>query len=338
MPIAVSCPKCNRKYQVRDELAGKTAKCQCGQPLPIPQPAPKGVASLLDEENLGPLAPADPFAGLPADVGAATGPLPPVGTLPKKHPQRTTLNPTLIWVLVGAGAACVIGGVVLLAVNLLGGSGGPRTKTPDAVAAAPRSKTPEEVFAACRKAINDNDWRACYDLYCPATQDQLAAGAVGLARMLASDVAAFGDVCKKYGLAPLTMQEMMRVPSETALRDQMLATARQMSDSKKADLFVAVFEILNDDKRLPNPVPPMVKIIRQRFELERQRAQSSTLSDVRIDGDRASATVKYAVALPEQPGKITEPIEFVKIDGQWRLMEKAEKGAANGVAPPPGLP
>lgn len=39
MPIAVSCPKCNRRHQAPDSLAGSAAKCPCGAQIAIPTPA-----------------------------------------------------------------------------------------------------------------------------------------------------------------------------------------------------------------------------------------------------------------------------------------------------------
>jgi len=37
MPIEFSCPECRKPYRVKDELAGKTAKCACGRRLLIPE-------------------------------------------------------------------------------------------------------------------------------------------------------------------------------------------------------------------------------------------------------------------------------------------------------------
>ena len=38
MPIDFACPSCSRQYRVKDELAGKNAKCgKCGHRMPIPQ-------------------------------------------------------------------------------------------------------------------------------------------------------------------------------------------------------------------------------------------------------------------------------------------------------------
>jgi hypothetical protein len=43
MPIDFACPKCAKKYRVKDELAGKTAKCtQCTERISIPPTAIRG--------------------------------------------------------------------------------------------------------------------------------------------------------------------------------------------------------------------------------------------------------------------------------------------------------
>jgi DNA-directed RNA polymerase subunit M/transcription elongation factor TFIIS len=46
MPIQFACPSCARGYSVKDELAGKSAKCgQCGHKMKIPSAATKAAAS-----------------------------------------------------------------------------------------------------------------------------------------------------------------------------------------------------------------------------------------------------------------------------------------------------
>ena len=37
MPISVSCPDCNAKYEVPDDQAGQPGQCECGATLEIPQ-------------------------------------------------------------------------------------------------------------------------------------------------------------------------------------------------------------------------------------------------------------------------------------------------------------
>ena len=36
MPIAVTCQACGQTFNLRKELAGKTVRCRCGRPLPVP--------------------------------------------------------------------------------------------------------------------------------------------------------------------------------------------------------------------------------------------------------------------------------------------------------------
>jgi len=50
MPIAISCPKCNKKHKAPDSLAGKSARCGCGTVIQIPAAAAaaaKPVAALV---------------------------------------------------------------------------------------------------------------------------------------------------------------------------------------------------------------------------------------------------------------------------------------------------
>lgn len=62
--IEFSCQSCHKHYQVKDELAGKTAKCkQCGNVLQVPLPA---AASEPDEYGI-----AGGASAAPADSGAA---------------------------------------------------------------------------------------------------------------------------------------------------------------------------------------------------------------------------------------------------------------------------
>ena len=46
--ISVTCPKCGSQYKLRDEYAGKQAKCKCGEVLLVPEAGP--MDSLLDQE------------------------------------------------------------------------------------------------------------------------------------------------------------------------------------------------------------------------------------------------------------------------------------------------
>ena len=53
MPVEFACSSCHLKYSVKDELAGRTAKCgKCGHRMRIPQlTAAKPVASVSAREK-----------------------------------------------------------------------------------------------------------------------------------------------------------------------------------------------------------------------------------------------------------------------------------------------
>jgi hypothetical protein len=64
MSIHFACPNCKKPYRVKEELAGKTARCACGKQIkiPVPKPAAEPIADLTDlfdaaEEQSRPLAP-----------------------------------------------------------------------------------------------------------------------------------------------------------------------------------------------------------------------------------------------------------------------------------------
>src|SRR4051794_30681785 len=65
MPIPVSCPSCSATFRVKDEYAGKRAKCpKCGEPLTIPT-AIQAAETLLEPPSV----PAQPVAAGPASAG-----------------------------------------------------------------------------------------------------------------------------------------------------------------------------------------------------------------------------------------------------------------------------
>jgi hypothetical protein len=44
MAIEFACPMCHKQYRLKDELAGKTAKCGCGHKMKVPQPSQQATA------------------------------------------------------------------------------------------------------------------------------------------------------------------------------------------------------------------------------------------------------------------------------------------------------
>jgi hypothetical protein len=111
MPISFQCPECAKSFNVRDELAGKKARCKCGAAIQVPQPTQQQPVDPL----LGPLSsgqqPFDPLMGpvVQAAQPAATA-----------KAGRKGLH---IGVKVGAGAGgvVVLGLLIWLVISLVGG-------------------------------------------------------------------------------------------------------------------------------------------------------------------------------------------------------------------------
>src|SRR5437773_7972663 len=54
MPILLQCPACGQQYRLQDTMAGKTAKCKCGQVINVPLPRTDAGSALEEVLNAGP--------------------------------------------------------------------------------------------------------------------------------------------------------------------------------------------------------------------------------------------------------------------------------------------
>jgi hypothetical protein len=52
MSIAFACTGCGKSFKVKDELAGRKAKCTCGQVVTVPIPEPEPAAAEALEEDI----------------------------------------------------------------------------------------------------------------------------------------------------------------------------------------------------------------------------------------------------------------------------------------------
>jgi len=157
MPIHINCPSCQKPYQLKDELAGKKTRCQCGAvitiPLEISQPAavveqpavpaanagPLGISSTAAVQG-NPLSTVDPLGlpssqPLPAAVSQLAGSQP---HQPRASYAQTETRGIPAWILPIVAlllAAILIGGGYML---MRGGG--------DKVADAPDDKSPGVVI------------------------------------------------------------------------------------------------------------------------------------------------------------------------------------------------
>ena len=83
MPIAFNCPSCQKKLTVKDEMAGKVAKCPCGTKLKIPSPKGSPAAQPAPAPAPAPQAPQaaagsafdSAFAGVPTNTPVGGQPM-----------------------------------------------------------------------------------------------------------------------------------------------------------------------------------------------------------------------------------------------------------------------
>ncbi|MHC4404286.1 MAG: hypothetical protein ACYTG0_31920 [Planctomycetota bacterium] len=112
MSISFQCPNCGKRFKVRDDLAGKRAKCTCGNVMTIPKAAPSAAAppptppvaklapqptesfgSFLDDELKEPAPQTGPTSDSSAweyDVSAPAAEMPRPTTFPRQHYAETT--------------------------------------------------------------------------------------------------------------------------------------------------------------------------------------------------------------------------------------------------------
>jgi DNA-binding beta-propeller fold protein YncE len=136
MPILFRCPACGQQYRLKDEMAGKVAKCKCGQAINVPAAdPPSSLEGLLDSGLSAP-------AQQPHVPAAGGGFMPPgAGFQPPFQAQaRGGDSNRVLWLALGAvGTVLVLGLLVFVVVRSLGGSG---TSAPTAGATPGASSAP----------------------------------------------------------------------------------------------------------------------------------------------------------------------------------------------------
>jgi hypothetical protein len=95
MAIKIKCPKCGTEYNVRDERAGQTGRCKCGNLISIPSAAETSEDSTVTQRSSEELA-----------------------AMLEKARGRSSLRR---WKLIAAGMALCIGGAALAGFTLIPG-------------------------------------------------------------------------------------------------------------------------------------------------------------------------------------------------------------------------
>ena len=94
MSISMRCPGCRKVYRIRDDLAGKQAKCQCGTVMKVPAvPAAKGDPGWEDEViRAGPIHGGGTAVSAPKKAEPAPA-QPPTDSAPGKPASRVPQEP-----------------------------------------------------------------------------------------------------------------------------------------------------------------------------------------------------------------------------------------------------
>lgn len=337
MPISFECPACQRKYQVRDELAGKAAKCSCGQSLSIPHaasptpPRPAAAPAVPVAPASTPAAPHDPFAGLNDEIMSQGSLLQPVASRGKQPGKKKGKNNPWLIVAVGGGAVVVLLLVVMIVVLLPGGDSSPSAASPPPapVAAAPpepiaRWATPEAAFEAMKKAIGQEDWTTLYEVLSPKSQQDviyLMLAPLQMAQSLPGQLGGestrpLNELAAKYGFDKIEMPSGMEGMQEYGKR--FAAKADEIKD--KAALFADIMKALNESaKQEPlsamGGVPGAGESANTAVSSILPSIEEAQLTDLKITENTASATINMTVNGQTK----SDPVQFVKIDGDWRV-------------------
>ena len=355
MTISVRCPKCGHGYQLRDELAGKQAKCRCGQTLEIP--VATTLTSLLDEEHIGQspdeFGAAMPPAGAPASrtqsspqFGAAFG-------KKKKRRGKGNNNQAVIIGSVVGGVAVLF--VVLLLAFLLTGSGDtpavapasrpPASARPAPVASLPGQATPQETFESFKTAWVGGDWARVYSLMTPEAQNQMTT-------VIAMMGASFGPLCpelsavaKQHGVGPMGLGALGGMPLDDA--DPFAVDEGNAADPAKPDAgsflaqAIGVSAPIKDKKAFFVAVTPVfVKFLQSEQLAAIAKLGSVSITDVlgmlpifnattalsglQVNGQTAGGLAKTPPpathsGAPQGGKEKVTPLKFNQLSGSWYI-------------------
>ena len=296
MAIFMDCPQCGRKYKLGDESAGRRARCQCGQSLSVPDPAPEAAT--------------DPLAGL---LGKS---LPQVGEETSGE-SATRPGP--------AGSRRLTAVVVLALVALLAATAVYVTQKPaqrdgqgsraEGPAVAAGFATPEDAFDAYKKATIAKDWAAQVRACTPDAQANMAAGAALLAVAGAKADPKLAGILEKHGLDESFWKDVSPASGTAGLRQ--LVDRFQETIADKAAFYTDVMTEMEDlGAEAPKDAPEGVAAgLYQARALLGQAMAAARLVDVEIRGDVAEA--KQALSFMGKT--IHLPVRFRRIDEGWLI-------------------
>ncbi len=319
MPISISCPQCGKTYQLHDELAGKRAKCKCGQTFVVPEPVEE-LPSASDP-------PSDRLEQKPLD--RTTSSSAPIGLPPKQKDKRKPLRIVVIAVELVAAVLAIAMVVYVIAEWMES----PKDVVTRVVSPAPIDlvgyATPLEAFAAREWANNTQDWKAMLLTYTSESQDRLAGGLARDIHRMASFDTECAELVTKHGLDELLRVEKESLPKldddrkAQAERDGKLGSALRDKSAFYVDANsrVAAMRKESNEKRRATVFARYVEQMEQIDQAQR----SATLTNVLTHGDNAQGRRCVFV----EGRSLITPVQFRRINGRWYMHDPIERGSAD---------
>ncbi len=354
MPISITCSQCGKKYNLRDELAGKQAKCQCGQAIAIPQAeTPSDVMGndvmdnnvmgndvmgndVMDNNALGDLFDGEELPPVPegsppdASAGSPLGSPAPAKAKKKKKSASTQLkiNPILIGIVAAVAVIVLLGIYTITRLSTPTDDELPRETVALSV---PRNvldgnfsrtgyDTPEAAFAAAAWGTANHQRQAYLSAFTPESQLSEASESIMTAVEKAQDDPTWVELFKKHGIDDAQLEQLWAgMPAievgRFAWRAATMPEVVEMTD----DLFELYAEVEDRHraelaKELGGRVP----------DAAAGDSPSSTLKarmvDLQIEGDLAEAQRSGFAG-----GSSMRPIFFKRIDGKWFIDASPER-------------
>lgn len=193
---------------------------------------------------------------------------------------------------------------------------------------APVYKTPQDAFDAFAAADKKNDYKTVASIMTPqAVKDH----AVDLALKMAPLRPDFEDrKDKDLDALRKKFKPAFDIMDKHGLTRKALADVKDSKDKKEMEKARKIVQPL-----LKDPEAFFVEFLTEFGKIVGAEAKGTQkLTDLKIDGDKAKGTAVTTTSMKDKKDKVKkEPIEFVKIDGSWRIIpalddateEKSEK-------------
>ena len=162
--------------------------------------------------------------------------------------------------------------------------------------------SPEALFDSMLDAARASDYKGIAEAYSPAIQRDMAVGMVSMAA-----TAEMNPMGKKEDLLPILERHGINDTALPALGPQMQSQAEALADGLD-DLTGFVGDMMST-------LPDVAQGFTDTFG--DTAANATTLTDLEIDGDKASAQITAAGQTSDE----NQRVSFVRIDGKWYVTD-----------------